>query len=71
MIMKMRKAPGEKAAMENLLAKSEWWLERNMQEMPPMVGALKNSGHTVALVDRVLRIVTGKQIGRASCRERV
>ena len=36
MIMKMRKAPGEKAAMENLLAKSEWWLERNMQEMPLM-----------------------------------
>jgi hypothetical protein len=22
--------------MENLLAKSEWWLERNMQEMPLM-----------------------------------
>ena len=36
MIMKIRKAPGEKAAMENLLAKSEWWLERNMQEMPLM-----------------------------------
>jgi len=36
MIMKMMKAPGEKAAMENLLAKSEWWLERNMQEMPLM-----------------------------------
>jgi len=32
----MMKAPGEKAAMENLLAKSEWWLERNMQEMPLM-----------------------------------
>lgn len=35
-MMKSRKAPGEKAAMENLLAKSEWWLERNMQEMPLM-----------------------------------
>lgn len=35
-MMKMRKAPGEKAAMENLLAKSEWWLERNLQEMPLM-----------------------------------
>ena len=34
--MKTLKAPGERAAMENLLAKSEWWLERNMQEMPLM-----------------------------------
>jgi hypothetical protein len=36
MIMKPRKAPGERAAMENLLAKAEWWLERNTQEMPLM-----------------------------------
>ena len=35
-MMKPRKAPGEKAAMENLLAKAEWWLERNTQEMPLM-----------------------------------
>ena len=36
-MMKPRKAPGEKAAMENLLAKAEWWLERNTQEMPLMI----------------------------------
>jgi hypothetical protein len=35
-MIKTKKTPGEKAAMENLLAKSEWWLERNMQEMPLM-----------------------------------
>ena len=34
MIMKPRKAPGERAAMENLLATAEWWLERTTQEMP-------------------------------------
>jgi len=36
MIMKVRRTPGERAAMENLLAKAEWWLERNTQEMPLM-----------------------------------
>ena len=36
MIMKKRSTPGERAALENLLAKSEWWLERNTQEMPLM-----------------------------------
>jgi len=55
MIMKMRKAPGEKAAMENLLAKSEWWLERNMQEMPLMGdGKLMKEGE-----NHVLRWVIG------------
>ena len=50
MIMKMRKAPGEKAAMENLLAKSEWWLERNMQEMPLMGdGKVKKEGENEVL----------------------
>ena len=55
MIMKIRKAPGEKAAMENLLAKSEWWLERNMQEMPLMGdGKLMKEGE-----NHVLRWVIG------------
>ncbi len=36
MITKPNKTPGERAAMENLLAKAEWWLERNTQEMPLM-----------------------------------
>ena len=35
-MIKLRKTPGERAAMENLLAKAEWWLERNAQEMPLM-----------------------------------
>ena len=35
-MIKPKKAPGERAAMENLLAKAEWWLERNTQEMPLM-----------------------------------
>ena len=51
MIMKMRKAPGEKAAMENLLAKSEWWLERNRQEMPLMGdGKLRKEGENEVLL---------------------
>ena len=63
--MKPRKAPGEKAAMENLLAKSEWWLERNMQEMPPMGdGKVKKEGE-----DEVLKWVIGmmrKELGDKS-----
>jgi hypothetical protein len=48
--MKTLKAPGERAAMENLLAKSEWWLERNMQEMPLMGnGKLKKEGENEVL----------------------
>ena len=65
MIMKMRKAPGEKAAMENLLAKSEWWLERNMQEMPLMGdGKVKKEGE-----NEVLKWVIGmmrKELGDRS-----
>lgn len=34
--MKPKKAPGERAAMESLLKKAEWWLERNLQEIPLM-----------------------------------
>ena len=50
MIMKVRKAPGEKAAMENLLAKEEWWLERNTQEMPLMGdGKVKKEGALLEL----------------------
>jgi hypothetical protein len=49
--MKTLKAPGERAAMENLLAKSEWWLERNMQEMPLMgEGRLKKEGENEVLL---------------------
>ena len=48
--MKTLKAPGERAAMENLLAKSEWWLERNMQEMPLMGdGILRKEGENQVL----------------------
>ena len=48
--MKTLKAPGERAAMENLLAKSEWWLERNMQEMPLMGdGKVKKEGENEVL----------------------
>ena len=62
MIMKMRKAPGEKAAMENLLAKSEWWLERNMQEMPLMGdGKLRKEGENEVL--RWLIGILKKEIG--------
>ena len=65
MIMKMRKAPGEKAAMENLLAKAEWWLERNMQEMPLMGdGKVKKEGE-----NEVLKWVIGmmrKELGDRS-----
>ena len=50
MIMKTRKAPGEKAAMESLLAKAEWWLERNRQEMPLMGdGMLRKEGENQVL----------------------
>jgi len=56
MIMKPRKAPGERAAMESLLAKAEWWLERNTQEMPLMGdGKLMKEGE-----NHVLRWVIGK-----------
>jgi hypothetical protein len=49
--MKTLKAPGERAAMENLLAKSEWWLERNRQEMPLMgEGRLKKEGENEVLL---------------------
>ena len=41
MIMKPRKAPGG-AAMESLVKKAEWWLERNLQEMPLMGEARLN-----------------------------
>ena len=35
--------------MENLLAKAEWWLERNMQEMPLMGdGKVKKEGERMA-----------------------
>ena len=65
MIMKMRKAPGEKAAMENLLGKAEWWLERNMQEMPLMGdGKVKKEGE-----NEVLKWVIGmmrKELGDRS-----
>ncbi|NCZ96666.1 hypothetical protein EBZ02_05850 [bacterium] len=62
MSMKMRKAPGEKAAMENLLAKAEWWLERNRQEMPLMGdGRLKKEGENEVLqwVIGILKKETG------------
>ena len=62
LVMKRRKMPGERAAMESLLAKSEWWLERNRQEMPLMGdGKLKKEGE-----NEVLRWVIGilkKEIG--------
>ena len=68
MIMKVRKAPGEKAAMENLLAKAEWWLERNTQEMPLMGdGKVKKEGE-----NEVLKWVIGmmrKELGDRSFRE--
>ena len=64
-MMKPRKAPGEKAAMENLLAKAEWWLERNMQEMPLMGdGKVKKEGE-----NEVLKWVIGmmrKELGDRS-----
>ena len=57
MMMKIRKAPGEKAAMESLLAKAEWWLERNRLEMPLMGdGKLKKEGENEVLrwvIDRL------------------
>ena len=50
MSMKTRKPPGERAAMENLLAKAEWWLERNRQEMPLMGdGKLRKEGENEVL----------------------
>lgn len=57
-MIKTKKTPGEKAAMENLLAKSEWWLERNMQEMPLMGdGKLMKEGenHVLRWVIEVLK----------------
>ena len=49
--MKTLKAPGERAAMENLLVKAEWWLERNRQEMPLMgEGRLKKEGENEVLL---------------------
>ena len=54
--MKPRKAPGERAAMESLLKKAEWWLERNLQEMPLMgEERLKKEGE-----NEVLKWVIGK-----------
>ncbi len=54
--MKPRKAPGERAAMESLLKKAEWWLERNLQEMPLMgEERLKKEGE-----NHVLKWVIGK-----------
>ena len=54
--MKPRKAPGERAAMESLVKKAEWWLERNLQEMPLMGEArLKKEGE-----NEVLKWVIGK-----------
>lgn len=48
--MKIRKASGETAAMESLLAKAEWWLERNRQEMPLMGdGKLRKEGENEVL----------------------
>ncbi|NCZ28786.1 MAG: hypothetical protein EBX70_03655 [Betaproteobacteria bacterium] len=48
--MKIRKASGETAAMESLLAKAEWWLERNRQEMPLMgEGKLRKEGENEVL----------------------
>ena len=56
MIMKVRKAPGERAAMESLLKKAEWWLERNLHEMPLMGdGKLMKEGE-----NNVLKWVIGK-----------
>ena len=46
----IRKASGETAAMESLLAKAEWWLERNRQEMPLMgEGKLRKEGENEVL----------------------
>ena len=60
--MKIRKAPGERAAMESLLAKAEWWLGRNRQEMSLMGdGKLRKEGE-----NEVLRWVIGmlkKELG--------
>ena len=48
--MKIRKVSGETAAMESLLAKAEWWLERNRQEMPLMgEGKLRKEGENEVL----------------------
>jgi len=50
MRIKTSKTPGERAAMENLLAKAEWWLERNTQEMPLMGdGKLRKEGENDVL----------------------
>ncbi len=63
--MKTLKAPGERAAMENLLAKSEWWLERNMQEMPLMGdGKLRKEGENEVL--RWIIEILKKEIGVGS-----
>ena len=48
--------------MESLLAKSEWWLERNMQEMPLMGdGKLRKEGENEVL--RWLIGILKKEIG--------
>ena len=50
MSAKTRKTPGEKAAMESLLKKAEWWLERNRQEMPLMGdGKMRKEGENEVL----------------------
>ena len=62
MIVKIRKSLGERAAMESLLKKAEWWLDRNVQEMPLMGdGKLRKEGE-----NEVLQWVIGilkKEIG--------
>ncbi len=63
--MKNLKAPGAGAAMQSLLAKAEWWLERNRQEMPLMGdGKLKKEGENEVLhwVIGVLRKEIGAEI---------
>jgi len=58
MIVKPKKAPGERATMGNLLAKAEWWLERKTQEMPRMGdGKLMKEGenHVLRWVIEILK----------------
>ena len=48
--LKNHKVPGGRAARESLLAKAEWWLERNRQEMSLMGdGKLKKEGENEVL----------------------
>ena len=55
-MIKPKKVAGERAAMESLLKKAEWWLERNLQEMPLMGdGKLMKEGE-----NHVLKWVIGK-----------